>query len=80
MQEKGIDLFEAQKVCEERKNFRRYFKDLDSEVNYIRNFDFYHGYLIACFMADIIESGEEYKKLIDWIKTLDINGGKENGK
>jgi hypothetical protein len=29
MQEKGIDLFEAQKVCEERKNFRRYFKDLD---------------------------------------------------
>jgi len=50
------------------------------EVNYIRNFDFYHGYLIACFMADIIKSGKEYKELVDWVKTLDINGGKENGK
>ena len=28
-QEKGISIEEAEKVCEERKNFRRYFKDLD---------------------------------------------------
>jgi len=28
-QEKGISIEEAQKVCERRKNFRRYFKDLD---------------------------------------------------
>ena len=28
-QEKGISLDEAKKVCEERKKFRRYFKDLD---------------------------------------------------
>ena len=29
-QEKGISIEEAEKVCEERKNFRRYFKE---EVN-----------------------------------------------
>ena len=29
-QEKGISIEEAQKVCERRKNFRRYFKE---EVN-----------------------------------------------
>ena len=28
-QEKGISIEEAEKVCEKRKNFRRYFKDLD---------------------------------------------------
>ena len=29
MQEKGINLSEAEMISEERKNFRRYFKDLD---------------------------------------------------
>ena len=28
-QEKGISIEEAEKVCERRKNFRRYFEDLD---------------------------------------------------
>ena len=49
------------------------------EVNYIRSFDFYHGYLVACFMADIIKSGKEYGELVNWIKTLGLEGGKSNG-
>ena len=28
-QEKGISIEEAEMICEERKKFRRYFKDLD---------------------------------------------------
>lgn len=44
------------------------------KANYIRSLDFYHGYLVACFMADIIESGKEYRELVDWIETLNLGG------
>ena len=30
-QEKGISIEEAEKVCEERKNFRRYFKEVNED-------------------------------------------------
>ena len=35
-QEKGISIDEAQKVCERRKNFRRYFKEEVNEDGYQR--------------------------------------------
>ena len=35
-QEKGISIEEAEKVCEERKNFRRYFKEEVNEDEYQR--------------------------------------------
>ena len=39
-QEKGISLEEAQGICEKRKNFRRYFKDLDFKDFDFKGFDF----------------------------------------
>ena len=39
-QEKGISIEEAEKVCEKRKNFRRYFKDLDFKDFDFKGFDF----------------------------------------
>jgi len=33
-QEKGISLDEAQKVCERRKNFRKFFKEVNEDENY----------------------------------------------
>lgn len=32
--EKGISIEEAQKVCEERKKFRKYFKEVNEDENY----------------------------------------------
>ena len=40
MQEKGIDLSEAEMISEKRKNFRRYFKDLDFKDFDFKGFDF----------------------------------------
>ena len=39
-QEKGISIEEAQKVCEKRKKFRRYFKDLDFKDYDFKGSDF----------------------------------------
>jgi len=39
-QEKGISIDEAEKVYEKRKNFRRYFKDLDFKDFDFKGFDF----------------------------------------
>jgi len=39
-QEKGISIKEAEKVYEKRKNFRRYFKDLDFKDLDFKDFDF----------------------------------------
>jgi hypothetical protein len=41
------------------------------EINYSRSFDFYHGYILALYMADIINTSE-YKELRMWIESLDL--------
>ena len=37
------------------------------EINYSHSFNFYHGYILALYMADIINTNE-YKELKIWIK------------
>ena len=46
------------------------------DIRYSDSFEFYHGYICACLMADIIKSIKEYNELIDWMKTtLDLKKG-----
>ena len=42
------------------------------EINYSHSFNFYHGYILALYMADIINTNE-YKELKIWIESLDLN-------